>query len=202
MIGGWRGYLRGSFGLEYSEALSQGFCVLRDARAPATKPPPVTSNKPAPVQETNAVPVARKLMVEMGPNSIVTLIGFNRTSPAPWERGNQLSFKFEPPTMYGNSDRGEYWDVINIHMENLAEIMKRLQAKTIEMTIVPVTNYETTVYEAKTAKERRVIENYPYALVVDARIPREWFLQEPFRVPKTKVQEIKATYPGSFRSGE
>jgi len=102
--------------------------------------------------------------------------------------------------------------VINIHTENLNEITRRLGTKTVEMLILPITNYPTVISEARpnpranqtnddTFVGRHIIQKLAFALVTDPRIPREWFHFKPPLNPE-KSRQIKAAFPAYFRASE
>lgn len=90
------------------------------------------------------------------------------------------------------------WSVVNIHAENLGEISKRLKTDSVEMLILPVTNFQGTVQDAG-SPERTVLNNSAYALVTDARIPREWFLEGP---RNESAGTVKSNYPNYFRAAK
>ncbi|MGZ8900259.1 MAG: hypothetical protein ACXW3Z_09205 [Limisphaerales bacterium] len=88
--------------------------------------------------------------------------------------------------------------VINVHAENLWEITKRLKIDSVEMLILPITNFQGTVQDAG-SPERLVLHKSADALVTDARIPREWFLEGP---RNESAGTVKSNYPNYFRAAK
>jgi hypothetical protein len=158
---------------------------------------------------TNIAAPPERFMVDITTNSQTTLVGYmGERPPPPWPRGNWLSFEFRHEPGAGQIETWDHWSVINIHTENLREITRRLGLKTVEMLILPVTNWPSTIVEVSssgqtTIQERSIIQKHAYAIVTDARIPREWFHFEPswhHHVDPDVARQIKAVYPASFRA--
>jgi hypothetical protein len=193
--------------------------VTTTARAPNAgySPTPPKVNHAA-SHATNSVPLPERLMVDITTNAQSTMIGFMGTRPLPpWPRGNWFSFSFQRAGAVGEIDTWEDWRVVNIHTENLNEITRRLGTKTVEMVILPVTNYQSIRVEIPppapstnnktnlTVIERPVIHRTAYVVVTDTRIPREWFQFEPSwhnTIDPETARQIKAAYPASFRPTE
>lgn len=85
--------------------------------------------------------------------------------------------------------------VVNMHAENLEEITKLLKIDSVEMLILPITNFLGKIQDTG-APERTVLNKSCHALVTDPRIPGEWFLEEPRR---ETARTVKTTYPHYFR---
>jgi hypothetical protein len=90
--------------------------------------------------------------------------------------------------------------VVNIHGENLTEILRRIGTETIEMAIYRGTNFVSTFQDGD-QPERKVIYEIGYAVITDSRVPRDWLLFYPSlgHFPFVKPDEIVAAFPLSFR---
>lgn len=160
-----------------------------------------------------------------------TAIYFNRTSPPPWPDGNYLTFQFRkvPVLVLGQEEEWAWWNVINIHAENFFEVTRRLGMDAVEVLVLhsttstnlwfpPAQGQEFTAIQDESTlwipqaggQERTVIGDNGYALITDARIPREWFLSWPdsrwgqggAHVDQKTQREIRVAYPGSFRAAD
>lgn len=157
--------------------------------------------------EGTGLPVAECVMVDITTNTMQTLIGFMGSAEWPREKGNWMIINFRNPS--GAAISSEHWTVINIHAENLWEIARRLDTKTVEVLILPGRIHETLEFEVAELKAgtkfmppRGVMGRQAYALVTDVRIPRDWLRDEPssiHRIPAPQAAEIKAAYPEYFR---
>ncbi len=85
-----------------------------------------------------------------------TLVGYISKRPTPWPRGN--CFEMSPWPRKPGVILGKERHVLNMHAENFEEIVKKLGLKTVEVQNVG-----------------------GFFLVVDPRIPREWFKESPCR---------------------
>lgn len=128
-------------------------------------------------------------------NSIMTTMRFQRTTPPPWTNGNTIDIQFEPT-------KGQLvsWRVVNMHAENLGEISRRLGIKELEMLVLHLEPETGTVQE--TGKPERKVEiDRGYAVVSDARIPREWFYTSA-KGPPEVVGDLPKMLPEYFRPAE
>ncbi len=125
-------------------------------------------------------------------NSIMTAMRFERTTPPPWTKGNTIEIHFEPT-------KGQLvsWRVVNMHAENLGEISRRLGIKELELQVLHLEPETGTVQETGTP-ERKVEIDRGYAVVSDARIPREWFLSTALGPPEI-ARELEKACPEFFR---
>jgi hypothetical protein len=89
--------------------------------------------------------------------------------------------------------------VINIHTENLNEITRRLGTKTVEMLILPITNYPTVISEARpnpranqtnddTFLERHIIQKLAFALVTDPRSRASGSISNRHSIPRNPAK--------------
>jgi len=97
-----------------------------------------------------------------------TLMAFHYTNPPPWPEGNQLALTSKTNANSGLPPGG--WSLVNMHAENFGQIIKRRHFKTLEFGLLP---------------DHR-------CLVVDSRVPREWFLAEPSK-------HLSLRFPNFFR---
>jgi hypothetical protein len=170
-----------------------------DSKAEAKPTATNTLAAPRLVGRTNSVSSLQRQMVDLTSNLSSTAMAFGRNGqPPPWQDGNQVSIHKEKPAPPGGLETRSSWRIVNIHNENLDEIKRRLGTKTIEMVVVPNTRSQGTIEETG-RPPRPIIQESAYALIVDPRIPREWFHFEPKHVPTTLAREMKEAYPNSFR---
>jgi hypothetical protein len=153
-------------------------------------PTPTSAVEPAKIK----LPMAERKMVNVSSNGIVTTRLYRRSSPPPWEDGNQLYFRFEKEPEVGLWEVIN-WRVVNMHSENLFRITQELKTESVEMLIIPVTNYIGRVQKLG-SPERPVLTTAADALVIDPRIPRSWFLEEP---RNARTEGLKNNYPDFFR---
>jgi hypothetical protein len=87
-----------------------------------------------------------------------------------------------------------------MHTENFFEIARRMKMSSVEVRLLRVKVQEFGRPEERTAS---------YAIVTDARIPRNWYLSEPGcnfedrdrdSVEAKTARELKAAYPENFRA--
>src|SRR5690606_29429617 len=139
---------------------------------------------------TNLALLAERRMIDISKGQ-QTLIGFFNPPPYPRPRGNTfLLFTHEPPGP-DRPGRSEDIRIVNINAENLSEIARRLKTKTLEMAVIPYTNSQSirtevqNLHEVQTASAPPKISEYPtlsisaYGIVIDSRIPRDWFQENP-----------------------
>jgi hypothetical protein len=83
----------------------------------------------------------------------------------------------------------EEWSVSNMHAENFFEAANRLKLSSIEVHLLRIKNFGRGNQESWAG----------YAVVTDARIPRDWYRWWPGKRsdPKT-VRELKEAYPEIF----
>ena len=123
---------------------------------------------------------------------MMTLMGFQHRTPGPWPDGNNFSLaprsgwimcgpigrfvrEYAPNDLTGGSMG---WSVVNMTAENYSEIVRQLKIESVEILIL----------------------DKHTCLVVDARIPREWFRQLP-SVSESRtlvMQRAVADYPDKF----
>ena len=112
----------------------------------------------------------------------------NRDSPPPWKDGHHLGLRF--PKVGGSvtvPEEWEEWTVANMHAENFFEAASRLKLSSVEVQLLRIKVQEFGHPESTAT----------YAVVTDARIPKNWFLSRPGRDPKTD-RELKKAYPEQF----
>ena len=125
-------------------------------------------------------------------NYIMTAMLFRRTTPPPWTNGNTIDIHFEPTI-----GRLVSWRLVNMHAENLGEISRNLGINELELLVLHLEPEAGTVQE--TGKpERKVVIDRGYAMVSDARIPREWFLSDALAPPEI-ARELERACPEFFR---
>ena len=151
--------------------------------------------------DANAGFRAERIMVNLtNTPGMQTLKGFTWNKPYPWPDGNWSVFHFRITNAPTEIETWASWSVINIYSENLHEITRRLDTKTVEMLILPITNYQSTMQDAGGA-ERPILQQNAYALVCDPRIPRDWFVFTPINT-RENARQIKAAYPECFSAEE
>ena len=128
---------------------------------------------------------------------ISTTIGFRRNSPPPWTNGNSLTVRFRKTPVPGQDEEWASWSVVNIHSENFAEITRRLKLDSIELRVWHRRKSPISI-QPTGGVARNALQDDGYALVTNARIPREWFLARA-RGDREVGRELEAASPGSFR---
>ena len=178
---------------------SSGCAKQAPAEPPAT--PLAVTDASHKTNVVNAGFRAERIMVNLtNTPGMQTLKGFTWNKPYPWPDGNWSVFRFRITNAPSEIETWASWQVINIYSENLHEITKRLGTKTVEMLILPITNYQGTMQDAGGA-ERPIIQQNAYALVCDPRIPRDWFVFTPINT-RENARQIKAAYPECFSAEE
>ena len=112
----------------------------------------------------------------------------HRDSPPPWKDGHHLGLRF--PKVGGSvtvPEEWEEWSVANMHAENFFEAASRLKLSSVEVQLLRIKVQEFGHPESTAT----------YAVVTDARIPKNWFLSRPGTDPKTD-RELKKAYPEKF----
>lgn len=114
----------------------------------------------------------------------------NHDSPPPWKDGYQLGLRF--PKVGGSvtvPEEWEAWSVANMHAENFFAAASRLKLSSIEVHLLRIKDFDLGHHESWAG----------YAVVTDARIPREWYRWWPGkrRDPKT-ARALKEAYPEIF----
>ena len=113
-----------------------------------------------------------------------------RDSPPPWKEGHHLGLRF--PKVGGSvtvPEEWEEWSVANMHAENFFEAASRLKLSSIEVLLLRINDSGLGHPESLAG----------YAVVTDARIPRDWYRWWPGKRgdPKT-ARELKEAYPEIF----
>jgi hypothetical protein len=113
-----------------------------------------------------------------------------RDSPPPWKDGHHLDLRF--PKVGGLvtvPEEWEEWSVPNMHAENFFEAASRLKLSSIEVHLLRINDLGLGHPESLAG----------YAVVTDARIPRDWYRWWPGKRgdPKT-ARELKEAYPEIF----
>jgi hypothetical protein len=114
----------------------------------------------------------------------------NRDSPPPWKDGHHLGLRF--PKVGGLEtvpEEWEEWTVANMHAENFFEAASRLKLSCIEVHLLRINDFGLGEWGTLAG----------YAVVTDARIPRDWYRWWPGKRgdPKT-TRELKEAYPEIF----
>lgn len=88
-----------------------------------------------------------------------TAVGFEPNTPPPWPKGNCITVKPDADVGGRQPDGAvdDGWHVGNMHGENFSAFVAQAGMKTIK--VLPIDGR--------------------YCLIVDSRVPREWFLSEP-----------------------
>src|SRR4051794_24770211 len=100
-----------------------------------------------------------------------TLVAIRREGPPPWPHGNRLSLCLDPKEL------GATLDVINMRAENFYHI--------------------TGVLALDAVMVRRIGDCE--CLIIDSRIPREWFCGLPPRGVSARMDRLGELYPDAFR---
>jgi hypothetical protein len=174
-----------------SQVIAAVICLLGCARSPVPNPAPkafATNMQP----QTAKLPLLlERVVVPLETTSMSTLIHFPSNSPLPWEHGNWFTIEFTKPPVRGQKEERVRWDVVNMHTENFREITRRLKVSSVEVHVLRDNAYPL---------------NVGYAVITDARIPREWYLSEPARVlghlDLKTANELKAAFPEYFRASD
>lgn len=121
---------------------------------------------------------------------------FFHDSPPPWQFGNALGLRVAKASVPGQTNEWQYWSVVNMHTENFFEVARRMKMRSVEVHLQRI----------KVQEFGRPEETANYAVVTDARIPRNWYLSRPgcnfgdrHRVNPKMARELKAAYPENFR---
>jgi hypothetical protein len=102
-----------------------------------------------------------------------TLVGMLSKNPPPWVKGNCI--KVSPTPELREAER---WHVANMHGENFNAFVAKVSIKAIR--VLP--------FEGR------------YCLIVDPRVPREWFLDVPCdQCVRGPVRDKITSYPQFFR---
>jgi hypothetical protein len=179
--------------------------LLGCSRSPVPDPAQkaVTANRQP---QTAKLPLPlERVVVPVDTTGMSTLIGFPSNSPLPWKHGNWFTIEFQRPSAQGQTEERVHWNVVNINTENFREITRRLKISSVEVHVL-----HTTAHPIKTHPPGRpahtVTLSTGYAVVTDARIPREWFLFEPARtighMDSKTARQLKAAFPENFRASE
>ena len=129
------------------------------------------------------------------------LLEGNLSSPPPWQHGNSLIFTFRKATAPGQMEEWAYWMVVNMHAENYFEITRRLKMSSVEVHVLHTGAAHETVRELG-HPERTITKDTGYAVVTDARIPREWYLFELGGNDSKTLRALRAAYPENFRDSD
>ena len=116
-----------------------------------------------------------------------------RDSPPPWKDGHHLGLRF--PKVGGSvtvPEEWEEWSVANMHAENFFEAASRLKLSSIEVHLLRIKDFPF-------GRSSAFGSLAGYAVVTDARIPRDWYRWWPGKRgdPKT-ARELKEAYPEIF----
>jgi hypothetical protein len=118
----------------------------------------------------------RRVTVDLSALSfITTLMGVHYTNPPPWRSGNGLELSSKTNADSGLPE-GE-WKLANMHAENYFEIIKLRNFQTLEFGLMP---------------DHR-------CFVVDPRVPREWFLDQPSGELAQRLS-LRTRFPNLFRN--
>jgi hypothetical protein len=181
-----------------------GGCATQDKENSADSKTPVTAPSSKVIttnlhQQTGLVLLeSKRVMVSvetahrtciLGPNGLVEAWA-NRDSPPPWKEGHTLFLRF--PKVGGLvtvPEEWEEWSVANIHAENFFEAASRLKLSSIDVHLLRINDLGLGHPESWAG----------YAVVTDARIPRDWYRWWPGKRgdPKT-ARESKEVYPEIF----
>jgi len=162
-------------------------CFAADSKTPVTEPSSktITTNLPAiGLVESKRVMVSIETAHRTCSTSHVLFI---HDSPAPWKGGNTLGLRFRTASVPGQIEEWEDWRVVNMHTENFFEAASRLKMSSVEVQLLRIKVLELAHPETTAT----------YAVVTDARIPKNWFLSRPGTDPKT-ARELKEAYPEKF----
>ncbi len=143
-----------------------------------------------------------RVMVPLGfTNCAHTQCLIERSSPPPWQHGNFLAFTFRKVTAPGQMEEWAYWRVVNMHAENYCEITRRLKMSSVEVHVLH-TGASHERHQELGHPERTITTDEGYAVVTDARIPREWYLYEPRGNVSKTLRALRAAYPENFRESD
>jgi hypothetical protein len=183
-----------------SQVMAAASCLAGDSRNPVTDPASnVTTNLQQKAARLLLSPTRVMVSVETAQKtSITTQMLFFHDSPPPWKLGNALGLRGEKASVSGQTNDWQYWRVINMHTENFFEVARRMRMSSVEVHLIQIRVEELGRPDERTAN---------YAIVTDARIPRNWYLFEPrvnfsdrTRLEAKTVRELKAAYPENFRA--
>jgi hypothetical protein len=184
-----------------SQVIAAVSCLAGDSNISVTDPASkaITTH---PQQPTARVLLASKrvmVSVETAHRTCsTTQMLFFHNWPPPWQYGNALGLRSGKASVPGQTDEWQYWRVVNMHTENFFEVARRMKMRSVEVHLLRVKVQEFGRPEERVAS---------YAVVTDARIPRNWYLSGPgcnfgdqARVEAKTARELKAAYPENFRA--
>jgi hypothetical protein len=98
----------------------------------------------------------RRVTVDLAKLDLMsTAVGYRYTNRPPWPEGNCVTLKSKTNGVSGLP--AGHWGLVNMHAENYGQLVKRRGFKSLELGLL--------------ADQR--------CIVVDARVPQEWFLSRP-----------------------
>jgi hypothetical protein len=135
-----------------------------------------------------------------------TCIAFFRNSEPPWRHGNYLTFRFPEPQLRDGKEVHASWQVVNMHADNFGEITRRLKLRSVEVRVLHTAYLAGNKFIDATHSEHPFTEDRGYALIVDKRIPRQWFLGETSEsrtgMDRNTQASLEQAYPQFFRPKE
>jgi hypothetical protein len=132
-----------------------------------------------------------------------TCVGYFHSTPAPWPRGNCLTFEVNATELEGGrAGMADVvrWRVFNIHAENFHEITKRLGLTSVEAEVVHKKLVRQTAITGQGPATVQTVDEGD-CIITDARIPKEWLRSRPcVCYSKTDWKEYLASYPDQFNA--
>lgn len=183
-----------------SQVIAAVICLLGCSRSPVPNPAPkaFATNM---VQQTAKLPLLlERVVVPVETTGMSTLIHFPSNSPPPWKYGNWFTIRFEKPRVQAEIKEWVEWNVVNMHTENFREITRRLKMSSVEVHVLHTKTYPLEVGPSA-RPPYSVTQSTGYAVITDARIPREWYLSEPAgpgHMDLKTARELKAAFPEYF----
>jgi hypothetical protein len=130
---------------------------------------------PSPSQDREGDEMRRVRVDLSSLSSMITARAFHHTNPPPWPKGNHLSLSSKTNAASGLPPG--WWSLVNMHAENYAQIIRRRNFRTLEFGLLP---------------DHR-------CMVVDSRVPRQWFLVEPLITQPEQRLSLKSRFARFFR---
>ena len=104
-----------------------------------------------------------------------TAVGYDHRAPAPWTKGNCLTFEADASELQGRpAGKADVvrWRVCNMHAENFDRITKRLGMTSVEAEVIHGELLTQTRTEAQGRQTAQIVDEGD-CIITDARIPTE-----------------------------
>jgi hypothetical protein len=172
-------------------------CLAADSKTPVTDPSSkvTTTNLH---QQTGLVLLESKrvmVSVETAQRTCASpQVLIEHDSPPPWKKG--VSFWMRFPKVGGLAtvpEEWEAWRVVNMHRDNFFEAVSRLKMSSVKVDLLRIKDFARNPIN-------RGDRFVGYAVVTDARIPRNWYRSPPSfpSHPPQTARELKEAYPEIF----